>query len=184
MPRAYLRGLTQREEKQEGVDFFAQLNAATRLFAFQFKAPKGPVDGVPYRYTLVRDQHAVLFALAQSVPGSAFYVLPFYVTVTKLQQDVPMLMQDTWLLAIDQMPTPQVFGTAKTKTALCRAGQASVNPDYRLIPTRDLSPNTLVGVPPRQFADWYGHYRDFLGVAARRRNPWIARGLRIVVVLQ
>jgi len=41
-PKAYLRGLTQREEKQEGVDFFVQLDPATRVFAFQFKAPKGP----------------------------------------------------------------------------------------------------------------------------------------------
>jgi len=39
MPKAYLRGLTQREEKQEGVDFFVQLNPATRIFALQFKAP-------------------------------------------------------------------------------------------------------------------------------------------------
>jgi len=28
MPKAYLRGLTQREERQEGVDFFVQLNPA------------------------------------------------------------------------------------------------------------------------------------------------------------
>lgn len=39
-PKAYLRGLTQREEKQEGVDFFVHLDPATRIFAFQFKAPK------------------------------------------------------------------------------------------------------------------------------------------------
>jgi hypothetical protein len=57
MPKAYLRGLTQREERQQGVDFFAQLNPATRIFAFQFKAPKGRYDGTPYRYTLVREQH-------------------------------------------------------------------------------------------------------------------------------
>jgi hypothetical protein len=42
MPKAYLRGFTQLEEKQEGVDFFVQLNPATRMFAFQFKAPGAP----------------------------------------------------------------------------------------------------------------------------------------------
>jgi hypothetical protein len=41
MPKAYLRGLTQREEKQQGVDFFVQLGPNARIFAFQFKAPKG-----------------------------------------------------------------------------------------------------------------------------------------------
>jgi hypothetical protein len=40
MPKTYLRALTQREEKQQGVDFFVQLNPSTRIFAFQFKAPK------------------------------------------------------------------------------------------------------------------------------------------------
>jgi hypothetical protein len=46
-PKACLRGLTQREEKQEGVDFFAQLNPKVRLFAFQFKAPRGMSEGTP-----------------------------------------------------------------------------------------------------------------------------------------
>ena len=35
MRKAYLRGLTQREESQEGVDFFAQLTPETTIFAFQ-----------------------------------------------------------------------------------------------------------------------------------------------------
>jgi hypothetical protein len=59
-------GLTQREEKQEGVDFFLQLDPATRLFAFQFKAPKGKAESRPYRYTLVREQHELLFGLSQA----------------------------------------------------------------------------------------------------------------------
>ena len=41
MHKAFLRGLTQTEERQEGVDFFVELSPATRIFAFQFKAPKG-----------------------------------------------------------------------------------------------------------------------------------------------
>ncbi len=57
VPKAYRTGLTQQEEKQEGVDFFVQLNPATRLFAFQFKAPKGKAEASPYRHTLVREQH-------------------------------------------------------------------------------------------------------------------------------
>lgn len=183
MPKAYLRGLTQREEKQEGVDFFAQLDPATRLFAFQFKAPIGNVDTPPYRYTLVRDQHNALFWLAQSSPNSVFYVLPFYVTVAKLQQDVPFLMQDTWLLAVEDMPGPQIFGTTQSKVVQCQPGLATVNPEYRLLPLLEVSLNRMVGVPARQFAEWYLHYRDLGGVAERRRSPWLARGLRVAVVL-
>jgi hypothetical protein len=39
MPKACLRGLTQAEERQEGVDCFVELNPNARIFAFQFKAP-------------------------------------------------------------------------------------------------------------------------------------------------
>jgi len=183
MPKAYLRGLTQREERQEGVDFFAQLNTATRIFAFQFKAPRGRLDAAPYRYTLLRDQHATLFTLAQGFPGSVYYVLPFYVTAAKLQRDVPTLMQDTWLLPIDQMPTLQVFGSIQSKVVRCWPGVAAVNPEYRLLPLREVSATTLVGVPARQFAEWYIHYREFWATVERRRSPWIARGLRVAVVL-
>src|SRR5437867_3850709 len=74
LQKAYLRGLTQREERQAGVDFFVELSPAARLFAFQFKAPKGKTDALPYRYTLKRQQHDLLFDLALQAPGSVFYV--------------------------------------------------------------------------------------------------------------
>src|SRR5438552_3366947 len=122
MPKAYLRGLAQREEKQEGVDFFVQLDPATRIFAFQFKAPKGAVDTSPYRYTLRLPQHNLLFDLAQYSPSSVFYVFPYYVTAAKLHQDVPDLIKDTWLLEVGQMPTAAVFGSQMTKTIRCDAG--------------------------------------------------------------
>ena len=95
MQKAYLRGLTQAEENQEGVDFFAQLDPAIRVFAFQFKAPKGRIELAPYRYTLKREQHSPLFDLAQLSPRSVFYVFPFYITPEKLHQYVPNLAQDT-----------------------------------------------------------------------------------------
>ncbi len=184
MPKAYLRGLTQREERQEGVDFFAQLDPAARLFAFQFKAPRGGDDNPPYRYTMVRYQHRALFRLARRAPNSVFYVLPFYVTTAKLQHDVPALAQDTWLLSVEQMPTVQVFGVAQTKVLHCQAGQARINPEYRLQPLREVSHTSLVGVRPRDFARWYSQYRErHERRASRRRTPWLARGLRVAIVL-
>jgi hypothetical protein len=98
-PKAYLRGLTQREEKQEGVDFFAQLNPKARLFAFQFKAPRGMSQATTYRFSLNREQHDALFALAQVATESVFYVFPYYVTTAKLQADVPTLVTDIGTLA-------------------------------------------------------------------------------------
>ena len=76
LTKAYLRGLTQREEKSEGVDFFVQLSPKTKLFAFQFKAPKGSKEHAPYKYTVVDYQHDKLYQLAGLCPGAVFYVLP------------------------------------------------------------------------------------------------------------
>jgi hypothetical protein len=185
LPKAYLRGLTQQEEKQEGVDFFVQLDPATRIFAFQFKAPKGTVDQPPYRYTLRRVQHDLLFDLAQFSPRSVFYVFPYYVTAAKLHQDVPDLIKDTWLLELDQMPPATVFGAAATKTIRCDAGIGEVNPEYPLRALRDLQPPR--GVPVRSFASWYIRYRELAGhleeQPLRRRDPWLARGLRVAIAL-
>jgi hypothetical protein len=72
MSKAYLRGLTQREERQEGVDFFLRLGPQARFFAFQFKAPRGDSDGSPYRYTIQKDQHEALFDLANQL------LIPFF----------------------------------------------------------------------------------------------------------
>jgi hypothetical protein len=186
MPKAYLRGLTQREERQQGVDFFVQLNPSTRIFAFQFKAPKGRDDGAPYRYTLVREQHDLLHALAQEFPDAVFYVLPFYVTHPKLQNDVPNLMSDTWFLSIASMATQQVFGAKKTKVIRCQAGSAVVNPEYHLERPSDLKvlPVTA-GVPSRNFAAWYIQLRKSdIKTADRKKptSPWLVRGLRVAII--
>ena len=124
--KAYLRGLTQREEKQEGVDCFAQLSDQARLFAFQFKPPKSSYESQPYRYTLVKEQHDLLFELARISPTDqpsdchcVFYVLPFYVTPKKLQQYVPHLSRDTWLLPVGQIdPSAQCVRRTKVKSCV------------------------------------------------------------------
>jgi hypothetical protein len=185
MPKAYLRGLTQLEEKQEGVDFFVQLNPTTKLFAFQFKAPKGKSEVLPYRYTLVREQHDMLFKLAQLSPSSVFYVFPFYVTPAKLQQDVPQLLQDTWLLEVGQMATGKVFGSTKqTQTVSCQAGNAFINPEYKLQKLTEIPRLDSNGISGRSFGSWYRSHIAFErhSETAKRRSPWLVRGLRLVIV--
>jgi hypothetical protein len=184
MPKAYLRGLTQREEKQEGVDFFVQLSPTTRIFAFQFKAPKGRKEGAPYKYTLVSEQHQLLHTLALSWPESVHYVLPFYVTHDKLRRDVPNLTQDTWLLPISQMPTPEVFGGQKTKIIRCESGAAFANPKYRLQHIREIRIPPEAGVPAEEFASWYARLRHARGETSltHKLSPWLVRGLRIAIV--
>lgn len=183
MPKAYLRGLTQAEEKREGVDFFAQLNPNARIFAFQFKAPRGKKESVPYKYTLVRYQHDPLFQLSQFSPRGVFYAFPYYVTVPKLQQNVPNLMQDTWFLNIRQMRPADVFGSYQTRTIRCSYGVAVVNPEYQLERLHDMYFNREEAVPVRTFRDWYGDFRERRMEAERRGNPWLVRGLRVAIVL-
>lgn len=183
MPKAYLRGLTQAEENQEGVDFFAELDPNARIFAFQFKAPHGKTDLEPYKYTLVRYQHDPLFQLSQQSPRGVFYVFPYYVTVTKLQKDVPTLMLDTWFLNVGQMPSSQLFGSSQSRTIRCKSGKAVVNPEYKLERPHDVSFNREDAVPAWRFVEWYGSFREVRSRLERRRNPWLARGLRVAVVL-
>lgn len=222
MPKAYLRGLTQEEERREGVDFFVHLDPSTRIYAFQFKAPKGGSDALPYRYTLVKYQHEELHRLAVPNPGCVFYVFPFYVTPAKLHADVPCLLRDTWLLDARPMAPSAIFGQKKTRTVFCHRGKAKVNPTYVLhqmsrevasigevfrgaarrgdgdLGVDDETPNRAdalaplsemrgPGMSPAVFAAWYGRFREARGNTERgrgttRRSPWLARGLRVMIV--
>ena len=183
MPKAYLWGLTQREESQEGVDFFAQLSPGTRIFAFQFKAPKGRWEGEPYRFTIQRRQHEKLAALAGGSAGDVFYVLPYYVLPVKLQRYVPRLLCDTWFLPVGSMRGTDPFGTYETRTMRCERGLASINPDYELRGVEQLEPGD--GIPTGQFAEWYANLHaqtDERGFRGKRKDPWLVRGLRVAIV--
>jgi hypothetical protein len=212
LPKAYLRGLTQAEERQEGVDFFVHLDPATRIYAFQFKAPKGRVEKDPYKYTLVKYQHDQLHALAAPNPGCVFYVFPFYVSPTKLQANVPDLLSDTWILDVAPMTPSAVFGIKKTATISCSSGKAKVNPEYELArfratvdPTSERADEIAAigrlqversttqlrhtGLSPSTFAEWYYHFRvasDQSEPQAVRgdtwRSSWFSRGLRVIIV--
>ena len=167
------------------MDFFAQLSPTARIFAFQFKAPRGRDEQVPYSFTLVGEQHAHLHALAQAWPGSVFYVLPFYASYKKLQRDVPVLIRDTWFLPVAPMMPSQVFGTNKTKVVHCYPDIAVVNPEYQLRHVQDVTLSREAGIPAQKFSSWYMNLR---GNEARsversqRMSPWVVRGLRVAII--
>ena len=140
-------------ELNVGADFFAELAPGTRIFAFQFKAPKGPQEGEPYRFTIQRRQHQKLFALAGGSMENVFYVLPYNVGPVKLQSDVPNLLSDTSFLPVGSMRGTDPFGTYKTRTVRCQQGQACINPEYELQRVEELKPGD--GIPVEQFAVWY-----------------------------
>lgn len=192
MPKAYLRGLTQGEEHREGVDFFAELPSSTRVLAFQFKAPKGQreKDATPYRFRIQRNQHDKLSVLASGSPQGVYYVLPFYITPTKLQRDVPCLLRDTWLLRVADMVETDVFGPYQTKTVSCWRSVASINPHYELRNALRMELRSEAGIPVGRFGEWYRELQDSIdqpvsdSLVYERRlaNPWLVRGLRVAIV--
>ncbi len=185
MPKAYLRGLTQREEHRTGVDFFARLPDGTRIFAFQFKAPRGPSDDLPYTFTLGRDQHTSLHDLAVQESGAVYYVFPFYVSTHKLVRDVPNLARDTWLLPAAPLDVPTVFASQRTKRVHCNRGTAVVNPDYPMKSLAELALSWEDGIRPGRFAEWYRELRRHasdLVDRPPRMNPQVVRGLRVTIV--
>lgn len=182
MRKAYLRGLTQREEHDEGVDFFAKLPSSSRILAFQFKAPKGRWgEQTPYRFTIQRQQHHQLSALAANRPAGVHYVLPFYVTPAKLQCDVPHLLRDTWFLPVAKMPGSNLFGPNKTKTLSCQPGLASINPNYDLLAASQMKLSGDDGIPVSHFAEWYNALHG-PSDDSQRKSPWLVRGLRVAIV--
>ena len=166
--KAYLRGLTQREERTEGVDFYAQMNPRSVIFAFQFKAPVAhrpeQDDAAPYRFTLQREQHARLVELAGIHPSAAFYVFPFYARPAKLRDFVPNLLGDTWLLPISRMRNDDIFRGNSTKRIRCYPGRAKVNPVYEMVNAKEMVLKKADGIEIGEFASWYkdlrGHPED------------------------
>lgn len=189
MRKAYLRGLTQAEEAQEGVDFFAHLDPATTLVAFQFKAPRGRTEGTSYKYTLMKYQHDVLYRLAKANPRSVFYAFPFFLTPGKLSAVSPNLLSETWFLDAGKMDPKTLFGTHESRTITCRAGTAKVNPEFALHRLDALEMSASSAVKVRAFASWYKDFRQ-QGTTHRStkhgelkwRNAWITRGLRCAIV--
>lgn len=167
MTKTYLRGLTQREEKAEGVDFYAQMNPTAAIFAFQFKAPVAhrnhQGDCPPYRFTLIREQHRRLIDLARINPSAVFYVFPFYATPIKLQNDVPNLLRDTWLLPVSTMRDDDIFGVNRTKRIYCHPARAEVNPVYEMQNAMKMTLTKADGVKLGQFIPWYQMLRGHVG---------------------
>ena len=198
-----MRGLTQKEESQEGYDFSVQLCPCTRIVALQFKRPSenkaiATKDYFPYTFRIQKEQHSILYQLAKIEKNSVFYVFPFYPSLDKFQKDVPELCRDTWLLPVDNMNPNVVFKKPnknlqfyKSKTVYCRPRWARINPDFVLYNARDLELGSSVGIPVQEFSIWYRNLRDSHTLSEeiseaqmelRRRNSWIVRGLRIAVI--
>ena len=185
--KAYLRGLTQAEEKLEGIDFFARLPDGTRLYIFQFKAPAASTRSPTFDFRVQREQHSSLLGAATS-RGIAYYAFPYYSTYPELHAGLPRLAADTWLLDVNDVAIAD-FGPYKSKTVRCQGSTARVNPEYGLAPLGEGPGRNPIrlgsGIPAEQFDEWYRRLRRQRDTKARggRLNSWLVRGMRAAVVI-
>lgn len=192
-PRAYLRGLTQAEENAEGADSVLHLDRYESVFAFQFKATRNTTDEEPYKFTINRRQHDLLFDLVQHAAGTVYYVFPQIATLKKLLHVTPAFLDETYFVPLDGILPAAVFGQKRTTTVYCEDGKARINPEVatlvgapsfinriREIRTASSSHDDAPGNAHRLSA-WYNAF-----VRARRSTEdgggaWLGRGLRVVI---
>jgi len=94
-------GLTQRQEREKGLDELLRNLGPGVHFMLQFKAPwpTSRVDTL-YTFSINTEQHKTLEILSKKYPNSTFYVLPLFSTWAKADSRVPNLAGDTWLLKV------------------------------------------------------------------------------------
>ena len=116
-------GLTQREERQQGLDTRIR-NADDLALMLQFKSPWATYYGDNfYKFSVNKRQHEALERLGN--PEAVFYAFPLYSRWTKADKDAPNLLQDTWLLPVSCIPSG---GLARESTPIVvsRRNQSSV----------------------------------------------------------
>ena len=92
-------GLTQAQERDEGIDERIRNAGPGVSVMLQFKAPWATsfVDDL-YKFSVNEQQHEALEDLAGKNPNAVHYVFPLFSTWNKADQYAPDLANDTWLV--------------------------------------------------------------------------------------
>ena len=161
-------GLTQREERQEGLDAKIK-NAPGVALMLQFKSPwaTSNVDWL-YKFSINKTQHKAMEKLGR--PDAVYYVFPLYSTWSKVDDDAPDLLRDTWLVPVSCIPSS--FLVRESTTIYVRKwGPSSIDvrgvphwkPTCNAINARDffqmqagsLSDFRGIGIEPSQLREWF-----------------------------
>ncbi|MXX93738.1 MAG: hypothetical protein F4Y63_09890 [Chloroflexi bacterium] len=103
--RALWHGMTQHQERHNGLDQLIRNTGIGSSLMLQFKSPwpTSRVDSL-YRFTINERQHEALEDLARRYPRAVYYVLPLYTTWEKANNHSPDLIRDTWLMPVASIP--------------------------------------------------------------------------------
>ena len=160
-------GLTQREERQQGLDAKIK-NAPGIALMLQFKSPwaTSRVDRL-YKFTINKEQHKALEKLGN--PHAVHYVFPLYSKWWKVDQDAPDILRDTWLVPVACIPSH--FLTRDSTTIEVR----KLTPSGVQVSGPDWVPTCPVSKASEYFQPRTGILADFqaLGIEGPQLREWI-----------
>ena len=188
-------GLTQKQEKLQGLDARIRNFGSGFFSMFQFKAPWATsiVDDL-YKFSINERQHQALEKLASRYPRDVCYVFPFYSTWTKADNHAPNLLQDTWLVPVSSIPLSSLTSASNPpkgyhRVELMRDGSqitvtvyspevigSAINAqeyfaERREIPSLDEDP---MGIPSDQLNEWWDRVdHDNLSIRFRGLNALV-----------
>ena len=112
-------GLTQAQERQEGIDARIRNAGPGVAIMLQFKAPwvTSVVDSL-YKFSVNEQQHEALENLAGGNSNAVYYVFPLFSTWAKADQYAPELSNDTWLVPVSSIPLSTLTSLSTPATGL------------------------------------------------------------------
>lgn len=184
--KAWLYGLTQRQEGQLGFDECVAGVPCGFFEVYQFKAPwPSRLGQIPYRFTINERQQECLLWLAKKFPDSVLYVFPFYNQLSKVSEDSPELLTDTWFARVIDVGILRDRNSGRHRVDCYDNGTAIINSESKEIKLynqrqlkldyRDMQGRRSIG--SNELKQWLRKVlRD------ERKYRWMTRGLHIVVL--
>ena len=157
-------GLTQRQEREQGLD--EKLRGAPGVaLMLQFKAPwvTSRFDSV-YTFSINRQQHRAIENLGQS--RAAHYVFPLYSKWCKVDKHAPNLLQDTWLVPASCIPSAQLIRDSTPVT----------------VTRQDMSRVTVKGYPNWEITCDAINAEEYFDPSTGRQTDFRAVGLQLSLI--
>ena len=115
--RALWFGLTQAQERQEGIDARIRNAGPGVSIMFQFKAPWATsLENTLYKFSVNEQQHEAMEDLAAKNWKDVYYVFPLFSTWSKVDQHAPDLADDTWVVPVSSIPLATLTVFSKPST--------------------------------------------------------------------
>ena len=126
--RALWFGLTQAQERQEGIDARIRNAGPGVSIILQFKAPWATsLEDSLYKFSVNEQQHEAMEDLAGNNANAVHYVLPLFSTWRKADQHAPDLAGDTWLVPVSCIPLVTLTALSSPSTGLHRVDVQRAN---------------------------------------------------------